>query len=325
MKLSSIDRKLLNLMQAEFPLTGEPYADLGQRLGINAEDVIRHIEQLKAKEVIRSIGPVLDPASLGYQTTLVAMRVAETNLEKAERNIIGHSGVSHGYERDHYFNVWFTLAVPPSASMDTELERLTQAADAEAVLSLPAIKVFKIGVYFDLDEDDQSTLAISRLRVPASQAELSDTERSVINQLQQDLPLTPMPFNAIAEQAGMNVQPFLARCQLLQQRGIIRRFSASINHNHAGFAANAMACWIAPPDKVDAAGYKLASFKQVSHCYQRKTSPLWRYNIFAVIHGRSKEICQEIADRASHETRLTSYVLLYSTKEFKKTRVRYPV
>ena len=105
MHLDSIGKKLLNLVQVEFPLTKEPYADLGLQLGIDRDEVIYHIEQLKTKGVIRQISPVLDARSLGYQTTLVAMRVAETQLDKAGQLIGEHPGVSHGYERDHYFNL----------------------------------------------------------------------------------------------------------------------------------------------------------------------------------------------------------------------------
>jgi DNA-binding Lrp family transcriptional regulator len=325
MQLDSIDRKLLNLIQTEFPLTDEPYADLGQRLGTDADEVIRRIQQLKRKGIIRLIGPVLDSRRLGYQTTLVAMRVAETNLEKAERVIAEHPGVSHGYERDHFFNVWFTLAVLPAVNIETELERLCHLAGAETAFSLPAIKVFKIGAYFDMDEESQSTPASYQNSTLSKQANLSPAERLIINELQQDLPLISTPFTAMAEQVDMDIEQFLAQCRSIQQRGIIRRFSASINHNHAGFVANAMACWVASPDIMNIAGHKLASLKEVSHCYERKTNPLWRYNLFAMIHCRSKEVCQEIAHKVSGETGLTDYALLYSSKEFKKTRVRYLV
>ena len=323
--MDSVDRRLPNLMQTEFPLTTEPYAALGRRLGIDANEVIRRIAQLKEKGIIRLIGPVLDSRSLGYRTTLVAMRVAETQLKKAERVIAGHPGVSHGYEREHHFNVWFTLAVPPLIDIETELEQLIRSTGAEAAFSLLAIKVFKIGVYFDMDEIGQNASVAHQSSVLAKQVELSRTDRLIINELQQDLLLIPIPFNAMAERVSVGIEEFLATCRSLQQRGVIRRFSASINHHHAGFTANAMSCWVAPSGTVDIAGRELASLKEVSHCYERKTNPLWRYNLFALIHCRSREVCREIAEKVSHETGLADYVLLYSTKEFKKTRVKYLV
>lgn len=216
---------------------------------------------------------------------------------------------------------------PPTADMETELERLTSPINAEAVFALPAIKLFKLGAYFDMGGDGQRTASTGAQsdNIPSQKAELSLTDRLVINEIQQDLPLVPAPFTAVAERLGMSVEEFLAHCQSLLQRGIMRRFSVSVNHRKAGFKANAMACWVAPPEKVDALGRKLAALREVSHCYERKTNPLWRYNLFAMIHGHTKEVCQEIANKVSDETGLRDYVLLFSTKEFKKVRVKYLV
>ena len=327
MNLDSIDRKLLNLVQVEFPLTKEPYTDLGVRLGIDGDEVIHRIEQLKIKGIIRQISPVLGARSLGYQITLVAMRVAENQLDKAERLIAEHTRISHGYERDHHFNLWFTLSIPPTTDIETELQQLTSPIDVEAIFALPAIKLFKIGAYFAMGEDSQSAAdtVTERSGILPQKVELSQIDRLIINELQQDLPLIPRPFTVMSARLGMDVEEFLAQCQLLKRRGVMRRFGAAIDHKRAGFKANAMACWLAPPDVVDVVGRKLASLKEVSHCYERKTNPLWWYNLFAMIHGRTREACQEIANKVSSETGLMDYVLLFSTKEFKKVRVKYLV
>jgi DNA-binding Lrp family transcriptional regulator len=325
MQLDNNDRRLLNLIQAEVPLTREPFADLGQRLGTGGDEVMKRIEKLKERGIIRLIGPVLNSRALGYHTTLVAMKVAKNDMEKAEQVITGHPGVSHGYERNHNFNVWFTLALRPASDIDTELKQLTCSTGAEAAFSLPAIKMFKIGVFFDMDENEQHASPFHPNSVLDKKIELSSTDRLIINELQQDLPLVSAPFIAMGKRTGMDVERFLAGCRLLQERGVIRRFSASINHKNAGFTANAMSCWVAPPNKVDIAGQKLASLREVSHCYERKTNPLWQYNIFAMIHSCSREVCREIAEKVSRETGLADYALLYSTKEFKKTRIKYLV
>jgi DNA-binding Lrp family transcriptional regulator len=325
MQLDMSDRKLLNQIQTAFPLTGEPFAELARLLGTGADEVTGSIARLKEAGVIRLIGPVLDSGSLGYQTTLVAMRVKEANLERAEEVIAGHPGVSHGYEREHRFNVWFTLALPAASDIETELQKLTYATGADIALSLPAVKTFKIGAYFDMDVDGQTAPAAHREGLPTRRVELSGADRLIINELQQDLALVPAPFSLMAERAGMDLEQFLAGCRSLQERGIMRRFSASINHRNAGFTANAMSCWAVSTDKLDMAGQKLASMKEVSHCYQRKTNRRWHYNLFAMIHGRRRERCREIAEKVSHQTGLSNYALLYSTKEFKKTRVRYAV
>jgi len=158
MRLDGIDQKLLNLLQAKFPLTGAPYADLGLSLGIAEQEAIRRIEQLKARGFIRQIGPVFNAASLGYRTTLVAMRVAEARLDKAAELISNHPGVSHVYERDHHFNLWFTLAVPATIEMEAELQRLAGPIKAETVFTLPALRLFKLRAYFGSDVDRQSVM-----------------------------------------------------------------------------------------------------------------------------------------------------------------------
>ena len=323
----SIDQKLLSLLQTEFPFSKEPYAEIGLKLGTECDEVILRIKQLRAKGIVREIGPVLEARRLGYQPTLVAMRVETTGIDMAEQLIIKHPGVSHGYERDHYFNLWFTLATHAGADVESELEQLTGSIKAEAVFTLPSVKVFKIGAYFTFDRDGQAKVGTIAQpgKALSQEVKLSRFDRLVINELQQDLPLTHTPFSAMAARLGADEDYFLARCQSLKQRGIIRRFSAAVNHRKAGFNANAMTCWVAPPKKVDAAGRKLGLLKEVSHCYERKTNPLWRYNLFAMIHGRTKEVCQEIASTASAEIGLTDYVMIYSTKEFKKTRIKYLV
>ncbi len=260
MLLDDIDRKLINLVQTEFPLKPSPYRELGLKLGINEDDVIWRIGQLKADNIIRQISPVLDARSLGYQTTLVAMRVTDNQLERAEQIIAEHPGVGHGYERDHHFNLWLTLAIPPGVDMESELKRLTGPVGAEAVFALPAVKVFKICAYFDMGGNGQ--VGTATLTQPSStlpeKVELSQTDRLIINELQQDLPLIPHPFTEMSARLGIDVEDLLTHCQSLKQRGVMRRFGASINHRKTGFKANAMTCWVAPPEKVETAGLKLS-------------------------------------------------------------------
>ncbi|MDP2730154.1 MAG: hypothetical protein Q8O55_06710 [Dehalococcoidales bacterium] len=327
MLLDDTDQKLLSRLQTGLPLTGKPYAALGSELGIDQGQVIHRIEELKAKGIVRQISPVLDARKLGYQSTLVAMKVADKHLKEAERLIREHPGVSHGYERDHDFNIWVTLAIPPATEMAIALKQLTNSVKAEAAFTLPAVKLFKIRAYFAMDGEAQSeadTTASSQSPLP-QEVELSAIDKAIINVLQEDLPLVSSPFTPLAEQTGMDLDDFLAGCQSLRQRGVMRRYAAAVNHRRAGFKANAMTCWVAPPERVDAVGRKLALLREVSHCYERRTNPLWRYNLFAMIHGHSRNVCQEIVDEISRETALMDYVLLYSTKEFKKTRIKYLV
>ncbi len=327
-KIDTIDRDLLNIIQREFPLSREPFAALGLRLGISGNEIIQRVESLKARGVIRLIGPVFNPRQLGYQTTLVAMKVPEERLDETGKIISKHPLVSHCYERDHDFNLWLTLAMVATEDMESEIHKLGSRVKAELVLNLPAVKTFKIGAFFNLSGGSSSVPDMSTYNKPPDRDyRLSTTERVVINELQQDLPLSEKPFDLISARLPMEVDRFLSHCHALLQCGIMRRFSASVSHAKLGFTANAMACWVVPSAMVETSGKKMATFPEISHCYERQASPLWHYNLFTMIHASTKETCQAIADRICSETGLDKnrYVLLFSTKEIKKTRVRYTV
>ena len=326
MRLDGIDQKLLGLLQTRFPLTSKPYADLGQNMSIPEDAVIRRIEQMKQKGLVRQISPVLDARRLGYKTTLVAMRVREAQMDRAAMFLTEHPRISHAYEREHQFNLWFTLAVSDTADIDSELLRLADMIEAEAAFGLPMVKVFKLRTYFSSDEDDHPEVPAGIPNGATSQSVyLSSSDREVINELQQDLPLISRPFAEMSSRLGMDEERFLTQCQSLLSHEIIRRYGASVNHRGVGFAANAMTCWAVPAEKVEIIAEKLVPLKQVSHCYERKTNTEWHYNLFAMIHGHTRVQCQGIADKVAAETGLTDFVLLFSTREFKKTRVIYQV
>jgi DNA-binding Lrp family transcriptional regulator len=330
--IDNVDKNLLNIIQAEFPLSREPFAALEQHLSVNRNEVIQRIDKLKSRGIIRLIGPVFNPRRLGYRTTLVAMKVPLEHLDNAEQIISTHPMVSHCYERDHDFNLWFTLAMPVAEDMESEIHELDSKIKAAEILNLPAIRTFKIDAYFNLggtytptsqryDRDTQGN------KLSNIDSAISPTDRAVINELQQDLPINEKPFDLMSARLSIDVDKFLSCCQALLRHGIMRRFSAAVNHSKLGFTANAMTCWETPTNVIETAGNNIAKFPEISHCYERQTSPLWPYNLFAMIHAATKETCRAIVDRINSETRLdkNSLVLLFSTREIKKTRVRYTV
>ena len=325
--LNDIDRKLLNIIQAEFPLDREPFLALGMRFNISSKEVLQRIKRLKAEGIVRQIGPVCNAQKLGYQTTLVGMRVPVERLSNAAQIIGTHPGISHGYERDNDFNFWFTLAMPNREDMRNEVQKLATEIEAETTVNLPAVRVFKIGFYLDIAGDNWNMpdTSYNYTTISYEDAYLSPNDRAVVNELQQDLPLIERPFDLMSARLSMDVSDFLNRCQSLMQCGIIRRFGASLRHTSLGFKANAMACWKVPPIMVETTGKKIAVLREVSHCYERKTSALWPYNLFAMIHASKKQTCQDRMDKLSQETKLGEYILLFSTREFKKVRVRYLV
>ena len=328
---TDIDKKLLNTIQLGFPLDSKPFSSIGVRLGLTEEDVIDRIQRLKVNGTVRLIGPVMNPGRLGYQTTLVAARIPMKKLITAGQFVSHLPTVSHCYQRDHDFNLWFTLALPVTLDIEAEVQRIGSSIESETVMNLPAIKTFKIQAYFGSYEERASLpspVKSGKLKPKVEKAVcLSAIDRKVVNALQRDLPLTARPFESMAGEIGMEKSAFLDCCRSLIKRGIVRRFSASVNHYKLGSEANAMVCWKVPEDKVNSTGTRIAGFTEVSHCYERQTNSLWPYNLFAMVHANNRENCGAVIDRIYLEAGLNTNqgVALFSVKEIKKTRVIYKV
>jgi DNA-binding Lrp family transcriptional regulator len=323
--LDTMDKRLLNALQGDFPLHSEPFSKLGAELGMDADEVLDRIRRLKQSGIVRHIGPIFDARKLGYTSTLAALQLPDDRLYDAAGLISQHPGVTHNYSRNHKFNLWFTLTLPHRNDLDEEVRDLGQRVGAEAALNLPALRVFKLRTYFDATGEKGNNVQ-SNGHEPLTQAmELSAVEKAVTNEVQQDLPLVSRPFDQMAQHVAIDATEFVEICRSLKRRGVMRRFGGTVKHDRIGFVANAMTCWAAPKEAVGPAGNRLASFPEVSHCYERRTNEMWPYNLFAMIHGHQPQDCRKVAERVSGETGLGRYQMLSTVKEFKKARGRYPV
>ncbi len=335
-RMDLLDRRLLNLVQSSFPLTSLPYQALGEELGASEADVLERLARLRKRNVVRQISAIFDTRRLGYKTTLVAFAYPPGKLPKGARHINQHPGVSHNYAREgSYYNLWFTLAVPPEESLEETVQRMAQETQAEASRLMPTIRFFKIGVNFDMIAEEGASYDYYRpdAYVPSTNGHdpdawkrtvpLSEFDKVVIRELQEDLPLEHRPFLPIAQRLGMSEDDLFRLAGEFQERGIMRRYSAILYHRSAGFMANAMVVWRVPEERAQEVGDLMATSPWVTHCYQRPTFPDWPYTHFTMIHATTKEKCEEVAEDISRLTGITDHRVLYSTREYKKTRVRY--
>ena len=152
---------------------------------------------------------------------------------------------------------------------------------------------------------------------------LTDLEKRIIASIQEDMAITARPYLKISEKLGISEETLLETLRKLSERGIIRRFGATLRHQKTGFTANAMAAWQVDEDRIEAVGNKMASFKQVSHCYRRNPTERWPYNLYTMIHANDKESCRRVARQMSQATGVENYALLFSRKELKKTSMVY--
>ncbi|CAN5641693.1 AsnC family transcriptional regulator [soil metagenome] len=326
--MDATDKDILNFIQQEFPLVREPFEAIGREVGLAGDEVIRRIEALKRGRVIRQISAIFDTRVLGYQSSLVAARIPKDKLTEGAKAINSHPGVSHNYERNNDFNLWYTVAVPPDSRLGLEstVDVMHNISGAEKTRILPTLKLFKIGVTLDMKEGATAKKTAPQYgendRMSADR-NVSEDDKAAVRALQEDIPLTPRPFDLWGEQIGLSYDELLNRAFDLQERKIMRRFSAVLYHRKAGFRANAMGVWNVPEDRTEEVGNAFAQYQAVSHCYQRPTYEDWPYSIFSMVHGRSVEECEAVLDAMAEETGIAERESLYSTREYKKTRVRY--
>ena len=152
---------------------------------------------------------------------------------------------------------------------------------------------------------------------------LTDLEKKVIASIQGDIPIVSRPYQVLAEEIGISEETLIQTLEDLTDRGVIRRFGATLRHQKSGFQANAMTAWQVEEDRIETVGKIMASFRAVSHCYRRDPADGWPYNLYTMIHGKSEEDCRNTARKMSEKSGVQTYQLLFSRQELKKISMTY--
>jgi len=349
--LDNLDRIILNTIQRNFPLDVRPYRRLATEAGISENEAWQRVQALKAKGIIRRIGGVFDSRSLGYVSTLCAAQVPAGKIPVLTALMEGITEITHNYLRDHHYNMWFTIIASSEERLQRILQQVREALGQDTVFSLPAQKVFKINVDFKFQEQEGNlSNNVTKVKdnfccahkngekkqdreqqdVPQAtkagrnySAALTEDDKALVRLLQEDLPGSLKPFSDLAGELAVNDQDILEKIRRLLKENVMRRLGAILVHHKAGFTANAMGVWVAPEERVEEAGFQMAGFPEVSHCYLRPKLPDWPYNIFTMIHGQSRQECRDIMEKISRRTQLQDYALLFSESELKKSSMRY--
>ena len=148
--MDDVDKKLLNLIQENFPVTARPFLQIAEQTGWSEQEVLARVKRLKDEGIIRRIGAVFDLRKLGFRSTLCAARVPEEKTAAFAAVINGLDGVTHNYRRDNAYNIWFTLIMPGEAEIAATLQNIKNETGIDDILSLPATRTFKINAKFDV-------------------------------------------------------------------------------------------------------------------------------------------------------------------------------
>lgn len=322
----SLEFRLLNEFQRDFPLLPRPYAAIAERLGSSEVEVIARLTHLHEQGAVSRIGAVVAPRCFGA-STLAALAVSEDELERVANLVSRHPEVNHNYQREHRYNLWFVA----TAQDGPELARALQDIAAETacqVMSLPLLEGFHIDLGFDLRDSSKSPLPPRSPLEVARPASLSEAERRLMIALQDGLELSPRPFSRLAQRAALSEEQVFGLIDEWLSSGFFKRFGVVVRHHELGYTANAMCVWDVPDDQVADVGARLATEPAVTLCYRRargEPGQGWPYNLFCMIHGHDRSSVETeiraLVER--HQLLAYSQTVLFSVRRFKQRGARY--
>lgn len=312
-----LDMALLNDWQRDFPLQARPFEPIAARYGVPAVQVQHAYRRLQAQSAVSRIGGVFGVGA-GGSAMLCAFAVPPPRLAEVVAAVNACPGVNHNYEREHGWNLWFVVTAPSVAERDACVSRL-EAQTGLRALRLPMRRAFRIDLGFDLHT------GACPARAPKRCAPLPASDHTLAAAVEQGLPIVDTPYAVWAAQAGCSEAVVRQRLQAWLEQGALRRFGVIVRHHEMGLQANAMTVFDVPDAQCATAGDRLARQAGVTLCYARARDAGWRYNLYCMVHGRSRDEVQGLIERARVGAGLMgcAHAVLFSTRRHKQTGARY--
>ncbi len=316
-------QEILSRIQKKFPLVPRPFKVIGDELNLSEQVVLEILKKEKNNNIIRQTSAIFDTKRLGYGSSLIAFKISKDKIDEAVKIINSHPGVSHNYERNHEFNIWFTLATAPDSTigLSKTVEILSKLTKADEYIMLPTLKMFKINVKLNTTGKDEKKEKVKK--VIHKEIELTPLHYEIIRKIQHDIEIISEPFLKIINELDINYDTFFKIISELQDSGVMRRFASILNHRKAGFNANAMVVWDIDEKNGESIGKVASEFSAVSHCYLRPKYSNWPYNLFTMVHGKTDDETKSLIEEMTKEIEHKSFRPLYSSREFKKVRIVY--
>ena len=319
---TSIDLpELTRAVQAGVPLVPRPFQALGRGLGLDEDTVLGALQRWQDGGLLREISAILNGEAFGWESALISGRVPVDRIEAVAAVVGAHPNVSHNYQRNHEFNLWFTLSVPPRMGLRPTLRLLEEEAEVDLFWPLPRTRTFKISVRMD-PKTRRNRSHGHASKAPVARMHTTPRDELFFRLLQTPLPYVSRPFAALGAPHGIGEDELLAFAAL-HKGGAMRRYAGTFHHRRLGVRGNVMSAWAVPEDRVEEIGLALAGLPEVSHCYAREVYSVFPFTLYAMIHGPDPEACAEIAKGFAADLGVSAPAMLQSTREFKKCRLRY--
>ena len=321
----AVRQRVLDEIQSSFPLESDPYGVLAERLGIPRDQVLESVQAMRRDGTIRQIAASFSSRKLGSASTLCALAVTggQERIDRVGELVSAHVEVTHNYLRDAEYNIWFTAIAPSRAALARLAEEVAEETGCE-VLDLPVTALYKIRV--DFGKHGKSPDEPQKPKAAAGKPFDADDpfDVALVRWAQADV-VGERPFREGAAQVAaetgddsVDEERILRRLREWKADGLVRRFGAFVRHQKLGYAFNGMTVWKAPDGQADELGPAFAALPYVSHCYARRPAPDWPYNLYAMVHAKSRDELEGYVAEMEALAGLDARALV-STKEYKKT------
>jgi len=315
---------LLNPWQHGFPLVDRPFAHLGEALGLDEAAVLAGFAALQRQGALSRIGGVFG-ANTGGAGLLAAMAVPAARLAEVAATVSAHPGVNHNYEREHAYNLWFVMTGPDADAVAQAMRGLEQTTGLPA-LRLRMQRAYRIDLGFDLRQGTGAAADAAPALRPAHRAPVpvAAADRPLAALVEAGLPLVPRPYQAWGDALGRPAGEVLATLARWVEQGTLRRFGVVVRHHELGIAANAMTVFDVPDALVDACGAALATEPAVTLAYRRERAAGWPYNLYCMVHGRSRDAVLAALQGVIARSGLADVpqAVLFSRQRFKQVGAR---
>lgn len=301
-------RLLLDGCQREFPLVSRPFDAIAEKFRDQGpwdeSSVLQAFQSALESGTLSRIGPVFAAHGIGM-STLAALAVPETLLDEVAASVNVFPEVNHNYRRSHRYNLWFVVTGRDEADIRRTLYAIRKQWPSLPLLDLPLLNAFYIDLGFGLDDAHKPACAAARA---ARRFSLTDEEWQLVSLIQEGVPLVPRPYQAIARAWGGSEEAVIATLQRWLDVGIVKRFGAVLRHRELGYRANGMWVMDIPAADLQHVADQLAAAPEVRLCYERpRRGAEWPYNLFCMVHAKSREEVLSIIHQLSSRFGLAHY------------------
>ena len=314
-------KTLLMELQYNFPLSRRPFKDVGSKLKLTENEVIKLIRRLVNESIIRRISLNLEPMILDNRArALIGLRVKDAYIRDVGKMVNNIEGVKHNYLRDdRRFNLWFTLKLNSFEEINSVVGKIVSTGLVEDYIILPTKRIYKLDVRYDLYKGISWGPPVAS-KPDKSMLKKVNLNKDILMELSKGIKVVEDPFKELSSKYGFNIDTFLEELYKLFKYRLGRFFGATLDSYGIGFRENAMILISVDEDSVPNLFNKLIrDIPEATHCIERlPPNEAWRYRGYIMLHSRERSLITPIIDRLNHYNEVEEVSILYSIMDLRR-------